>query len=113
MPGLSVGGPRERARRLWRAGELTAAAHALPPGDRLRRRYDGERAALTRVSSPPARTVAVAGVPNRVLHLVGSALPETRAGHTLRTHAIARAQRAIGMDSHVLTQWGWPAAHWI
>lgn len=111
MPGLRVTGPREQARRLWRAGELSAAAHALPPGDRLRRLYDGERAALTRVSGHPVGVASVLGVPHRVLHLVGSALPETRAGHTLRTHAIVRAQRAIGMDSQVLTQWGWPAGH--
>lgn len=109
VPGIRTAGPRARARRLWRAGELSAAAAALPEGDRLRRLYDGERAALTRVAGRPAQTTPVEGVANRVLHLVGSSLPETRAGHTLRTHAIVRAQRAIGLDPHVVTQWGWPA----
>lgn len=107
--GMRTAGPRTRARQLWRAGELSAAAGALPEGDRLRRLYDGERAALTRIAGRPAQTTPVEGVANRVLHLVGSSLPETRAGHTLRTHAIVRAQRAIGMDPHVVTQWGWPA----
>ncbi|MGQ0846946.1 MAG: glycosyltransferase [Sporichthyaceae bacterium] len=113
VPGVRRGGSRARARarQLWRAGNLSAAAQALPPGDRLRRLYDGERAALTRIPGRPARVEPVHGVPHRVLHFVGSSLPETRAGHTLRTHSIVRAQRAIGMDPHVVTQWGWPAGH--
>lgn len=112
IPGVPrVPGSRTRARQLWRIGELSAAAEALPVGDRLRRLYDGERAALTRLPPTAVRRSPVMGVRNRVLHLVGSSLPEARAGHTLRTHAIVRAQRAIGLDPHVVTQWGWPAGH--
>ncbi len=110
VPGLPrTPGPRTRARQLWQSGELSAAAEALPAGDRLRRLYDGERAALTRIPGRPADLTPVNGVPARVLHFVGSSLPEARAGHTLRTHAIVRAQRAVGLDPHVVTQWGWPA----
>lgn len=112
IPGLPrLPGSRTRARQLWRIGEMTAAAQALPPGDRLRQLYDGERTALTWIPGRPAARNPVLGVRNRVLHLVGSALPEANAGHTLRTHAIVRAQRSIGLDPHVVTQWGWPAGH--
>lgn len=43
-----------------------------------------------------------------VLHLVTNALPHTNAGYTQRTHRIASAQRAAGMDVHVVTRVGYP-----
>ena len=43
-----------------------------------------------------------------MLHLVTNALPETVAGYTIRTHGIARAQRARGLDVHVATRIGFP-----
>ncbi|RZU49769.1 glycosyltransferase involved in cell wall biosynthesis [Krasilnikovia cinnamomea] len=48
-------------------------------------------------------------VPNRVLHLVGKSLPEAQAGYTLRTHFIATAQQAAGLDPHVATELGFGA----
>ena len=51
---------------------------------------------------PPER------VPGRVLHLVTDALPATSAGYTIRTHEIAVAQRAAGLDPHVATRCGYP-----
>ncbi len=47
-------------------------------------------------------------VPGRVLHLVTDALPATSAGYTIRTHEIAVAQRAAGLDPHVATRCGFP-----
>jgi glycosyltransferase involved in cell wall biosynthesis len=47
-------------------------------------------------------------VPGRVLHLVTDALPTTSAGYTVRTHEIALAQRAAGLDPHVATRTGYP-----
>jgi glycosyltransferase involved in cell wall biosynthesis len=47
-------------------------------------------------------------VPGRVLHLVTDALPTTSAGYTIRTHEIALAQRAAGLDPHVATRTGYP-----
>lgn len=44
--------------------------------------------------------------PGRILHLVGNSLPEKQSGYTLRTHYIALAQRAAGLDPHVATQMG-------
>ena len=49
-------------------------------------------------------------VPGRVLHLVGKSLPHVQAGYTLRTHYIVTAQRAAGLDPHVVTQTGFPHA---
>jgi len=43
-----------------------------------------------------------------VLHLVTDALPTTSAGYTIRTHEIALAQRAAGLDPHVATRCGYP-----
>ena len=49
-----------------------------------------------------------AAVRGRVLHLVTDALPATSAGYTIRTHEIAVAQRAAGLDPHVATRCGYP-----
>ena len=49
-------------------------------------------------------------VPGRVLHLVTDALPATSAGYTVRTQRIAAAQRAAGLDPHVVTKAGFPVA---
>ena len=45
-----------------------------------------------------------------MLHVVTNALPNTNAGYTVRTHQIAVAQRAAGMDPHVMTGCGFPVA---
>jgi glycosyltransferase involved in cell wall biosynthesis len=45
-----------------------------------------------------------------VLHLVTDALPTTNAGYTVRTQQIAVAQRAAGLDPHVVTKIGFPVA---
>lgn len=47
-------------------------------------------------------------VTGRVLHMVTNALPYTQAGYTVRTHRIVTAQKAAGLDPHVVTSWGWP-----
>jgi glycosyltransferase involved in cell wall biosynthesis len=49
-------------------------------------------------------------IPGRVLHLVTDALPATSAGYTIRTHEIALAQRAAGLDPHVATKTGFPVS---
>lgn len=109
LPKSGTGHARDRARRLFRAGELTAAVAELPPGDRLRKRYEGELRAYGKEPVPSQGGPRVTGTPGRVLHLVTNALPYAQAGYTLRTHRILRAQRAAGLDPHAVTQWGWPA----
>jgi glycosyltransferase involved in cell wall biosynthesis len=115
------------ARLAWREGRLTDALRALdqaPGGQarRLRRTLAAEQSVLTPPApvrapapAPPgpqseARRVGAGGegVPGRVLHLVTDALPATSAGYTIRTHEIAVAQRAAGLDPHVATRCGYP-----
>jgi glycosyltransferase involved in cell wall biosynthesis len=43
-----------------------------------------------------------------ILHIVTDALPTTNAGYTVRTQEIAVAQRAEGLDPHVVTRIGFP-----
>jgi glycosyltransferase involved in cell wall biosynthesis len=52
---------------------------------------------------PPAGFSPVAG---RVLHIVWRSLPTTQVGYTIRTHSIAVAQVAAGLDPHVVTELG-------
>jgi glycosyltransferase involved in cell wall biosynthesis len=75
------------------AGDLHLLEQGIPRPDRLTRRRD-----------------AISAVPGRVLHLVTDALPTTNAGYTVRTQQIAVAQRAAGMDPHVVTKIGFPVA---
>ncbi len=86
----------------------------------------GERAPAGRASTTGARSSHIASGtgpdhegglaearhatthPGRVLHLVTDALPTTSAGYTIRTHEIAIAQRAAGLDPHVVSRCGFP-----
>jgi glycosyltransferase involved in cell wall biosynthesis len=115
--------PALTARLAWREGRLADAAAALDgaPGRQaraLRAALCAQRRACGR-GWPPARPAgrtpagpALAGppVPGRVLHIVTNARPNTNAGYTVRTHQIAVAQRAAGMDPHVMTECGFPVA---
>lgn len=118
----------------WLAGEPTAAAVAWQqgrlgdaiaiiasssglPARRTRRLRERARTELLHPTFPvPERSTSRAvrrpadidPVPGRVLHLVTNALPTTFAGYTVRTHAIVRAQRDIGLDPHVATRLGFP-----
>jgi len=97
--------------RGWRAARLrksiTAEIKMLQPG---RLRVDGApRHARNARPAPAARDGARSpGTPGRVLHIVTDALPSTSAGYTIRTQEIAVAQRAAGMDPHIVTRVGFP-----
>jgi len=121
------------ARLAWREGRLTDALRALDGAParktrRLRRTLTAEQALL---APPRAQSMIMAGngrmaaktghdhergsaghlsprVLGRVLHLVTDALPTTSAGYTIRTHEIAVAQHAAGLDPHVVTRCGFP-----
>ena len=60
-----------------------------------------------RPSVHDAPPVGFTPVPGRVLHVVGTSVPVTEAGYTIRTHYTALAQRAAGLDPHVVTQMGY------
>jgi glycosyltransferase involved in cell wall biosynthesis len=137
LPDTDPARPILAARLAWREGRPTDALRALDhaPGRtarRLRATLTAEQSLLT--SPPRARSMIVASsgqiapvsghdhqvgrggrsaqaaphIPGRVLHLVTDALPTTSAGYTIRTHEIALAQRAAGLDPHVATRAGYP-----
>jgi glycosyltransferase involved in cell wall biosynthesis len=110
--------PRLAARLAYREGRLTDAVTALDGASgwraaRLRRALQAEIEMLEpgalslRSSRDPAVTAATADK-GRVLHIVTDALPSTSAGYTVRTQEIALAQRAAGLDPHVVTRIGFP-----
>ncbi|GAA1618766.1 glycosyltransferase family 4 protein [Nonomuraea maheshkhaliensis] len=110
-----VKGPWNEAKELWEAGRVSEAstvldAHAKYPFVKRRAAYyRGELAAISPDPIPPGPKVAILErVKGRVLHLVTNALPYTQAGYTVRTHRIVTAQKAAGIDPHVVTSWGWP-----
>lgn len=101
-------------------GPAARALARLPERDphRVRgmRATDYGPAAVTVAASAPhahaAKPVA-RPVPGRVLHVVTNSLPYRHAGYTVRTHAIARAQRAAGLDPQVVTRLGFPVAQGV
>jgi glycosyltransferase involved in cell wall biosynthesis len=110
--------PRLAARLAYREGRLADAVRALDgaPGwraARLRRTFEAEVEMLApgalslRSQGNPAISSATAEK-GRVLHIVTDALPSTSAGYTVRTQEIALAQRAAGLDPHVVTRIGFP-----
>jgi glycosyltransferase involved in cell wall biosynthesis len=113
--------PRLAARLAYREGRLSDAVTALDGASgwraaRLRRTLQAEIEMLEpgRLSLPAragagitAATPATADK-GRVLHIVTDALPSTSAGYTVRTQEIALAQRAAGLDPHVVTRIGFP-----
>ncbi|MER5910099.1 glycosyltransferase family 4 protein [Streptomyces sp. NPDC001982] len=94
---LLPAGLRKRARPVER--RLSARARATGPGATP---WTG------RVPAPVGRTVRP--VSGRVLHLVSNSLPFKHAGYTVRTQKLAEAQRAAGLDPHVVTRIGFPVA---
>ncbi|WP_432928517.1 glycosyltransferase family 4 protein [Microbispora sp. CA-135349] len=108
-------GPLRDAKAHFEAGRMSDAVKVLQPQSRwpfVRRRmayYEGELAALGPTPIPPKPKIIMGErVPGRVLHMVTNALPYTQAGYTVRTHRIVTAQKAAGLDPHVVTSWGWP-----
>jgi glycosyltransferase involved in cell wall biosynthesis len=126
LPAESSAAPRSAARLAYREGRLTEAVQAMSgaPGGRSRRLRKTLQAELDMLSIPttpggatplPAPLAGVVlradrftGVPGRVLHIVTDALPSVSAGYTVRTQEIAVAQRAAGLDPHVVTRIGFP-----
>ncbi|MGB3186129.1 MAG: glycosyltransferase family 4 protein [Ornithinimicrobium sp.] len=68
----------------------------------LRARISGT--GLDTVAAPTSTPASV----DRVLHVVSSTVPEQQSGYTIRTHGIALAQCASGMDAQVVSRSGFP-----
>jgi glycosyltransferase involved in cell wall biosynthesis len=114
------------ARLARREGRLTDAIRALdsargPRARRLRTLLRAEQSVLLpplsqsmimgssgQIETISAHDHETARTPGRVLHLVNDALPNANAGYTIRTHEIVLAQRAAGLDPHVVTRCGFP-----
>jgi glycosyltransferase involved in cell wall biosynthesis len=116
------------ARLARREGRLTDALEALghargARARRLRQALTAERTVLSRaprqgesmimgrfgqIAPISAHDHEKARAPGRVLHLVNDALPNASAGYTIRTHEIVLAQKAAGLDPHVVTRCGFP-----
>ena len=121
--------PYLSAQLAWREGRLTDAIRALDADAsrtresrkdrRLRRTLQAQQAVLAGTAtgrtgtSKPKNGGRRHAAATRVLHVVTDALPATSAGYTIRTHAIARAQRAAGLDAHVVTGLGFPVTKGI
>jgi glycosyltransferase involved in cell wall biosynthesis len=134
LPAGAAGRQRLAALLAAREGRLTEAVQLLadgtgptgrrqrPPQSRIAernlRRLQGELSVLRGTASALRSTALVSGsataglapVPGRVLHIVTNSLPQKPAGYTVRTHEIALAQRRIGLDPQVVTQFGFPVA---
>jgi glycosyltransferase involved in cell wall biosynthesis len=111
--------PRLAARLAWREGRLTQAIEALDHAKGIRARHlrthlTAERSVLRgdsmiAGSSSQIRPISARDHEStRILHLVNDALPTTSAGYTIRTHEIVLAQKAAGLDPHVVTRCGFP-----
>jgi glycosyltransferase involved in cell wall biosynthesis len=110
------------ARLARREGRLTDAIRALDSArgigaGRLRTVLLAERAVLSdsmitgtsgHIETRSARDHESTRTKGRVLHLVNDALPNASAGYTIRTHEIVLAQKAAGLDPHVVTRCGFP-----
>jgi glycosyltransferase involved in cell wall biosynthesis len=125
--------PALAARLAWKQGQLSEALSVLdeargPRSRRLRATLAAEQAGQSMIVNSFGQTAPISvhdhelggegirrgggggggAVCGRVLHLVTDALPATSAGYTIRTHEIAVAQRAAGLDPHVATRCGYP-----
>jgi glycosyltransferase involved in cell wall biosynthesis len=111
--------PRLAARLAWREGRLTPAIEALDHAQGLRARHlrthlTAERSVLRgdpmiMNSSGQIQSLSVHDHEStQILHLVNDALPNASAGYTIRTHEIVLAQKAAGLDPHVVTRAGFP-----
>jgi PEP-CTERM/exosortase A-associated glycosyltransferase len=107
-----------KGRALARQGDLHAAERCLSAAaDRgsssARVERDRTRATLDALSPdwhPVPPTIGAApATAGRVLHVLNNSLPHTIAGYTVRTHRIAQAQRAAGLDPVMVTRAGYPA----
>jgi glycosyltransferase involved in cell wall biosynthesis len=112
LPESSRARPRLAARLAYREGRLTDAIRELDHAHgrqaaRLRRSLRAEVEMLEpgRLTLPE---MAVARTPGTILHIVTDALPAVSAGYTVRTQEITVAQRAAGLDPHVVTRIGFP-----
>ena len=84
----------DRGRRLQLIGRAEAELRVLDPA--------------WRPPLPPRRSGDWAPTPGRVLHLLTNSLPQRQNGYSVRAQQVALAQRAVGLDPHLVTRAGFP-----
>jgi glycosyltransferase involved in cell wall biosynthesis/SAM-dependent methyltransferase len=98
--------------RLGEARDVVDRLLAHQPGDARAQGYArliaGEQAVVDGVWARGGAPAPLRPVPGRVLHLLQRTLPHHLAGSTIRSHAVGRAQLAMGLDVHMVTQPGFP-----
>ncbi|MBR7742600.1 glycosyltransferase [Phycicoccus sp. BSK3Z-2] len=115
--------PRLAARRRWHLGDMGGAVALAGSSDARAGRRQAERLASERLVHTPGHRLAVPtlegsagprppvtrapGGPS-VLHLLTNSLPWTQSGYALRSHAVLRAQRDVGVDARAVTRVGYP-----
>lgn len=113
-------GARVEALSLARLGHLAAARQAIESTalrwprntavEKARRRIAGHQRSLDPSWAPPMGPPgrSIAAVPGRVLHILNNSLPHLSAGYTIRSQQVAEAQRAVGLDPHMVTRVDFP-----
>jgi glycosyltransferase involved in cell wall biosynthesis len=112
LPQASGARPLLAARLAYREGRLTDAIRELDHAHgrraaKLRRSLRAE-VEMLEPGRLTLRHMNVARTPGTILHIVTDALPAVSAGYTIRTQEITVAQRAAGLDPHVVTRIGFP-----
>lgn len=103
-----------RAREAWQRGDLAEAVATLRTGGRRERRQAARLESERRTHLPehrvtaPSGPVVVTGEGPRSLHLLTNSLPWTQSGYALRSHAVLRAQSALGITAGATTRVGYP-----
>jgi glycosyltransferase involved in cell wall biosynthesis len=106
-------------RSLRTNGELEAAKDALaaaatidPDHERAQRLAAVTRGVWVHASgrwhATPPLVIQGQAVPGRVMHIVTRSRPYWQSGYTIRTRSLTKGQQALGLDPHVVTQFGFP-----
>jgi len=103
------------AGRLSGAREVLRRACSLDPSNQQAQKrlelIQSRLSVLTGAWRPPRiKPQPLKSIPGRVLHMLTSSLPAKQDGYTLRSHNVATAQRAAGIDAHAVTRLGFPDA---
>lgn len=108
---------RDKARALYRTGQLSQAIESLPTSSSLSKIWQSEKRTLedtNRLVIPAMtpknshRTNHTSSRTIHVMHVLNSCLPFTQSGYTIRTHHLIAAQEKIDIRTYPITRPGYP-----